>query len=118
MKIIMFLMTFFSLNAFAQYYPFPNRYPFPDYPRFPQDYCSNEQIETTLDLVEKACLEKISEFSLEHDTKCQIKNLTLSGCKAICTRDELTYARLRMNVYTNCRTKSARLKKTVITYYN
>ncbi len=117
MKLFLALMIL-SFSAFAQYYPFPGRgFPYPDFPRLPEDYCSKAQIKATTELVLNECVAKMTEFSSEHAVNCEITRNGLNGCRAMCHRDQEQYARLRMDVISNCNSQKARLKKTVITYY-
>jgi|SRR5665647_616882 len=144
MKFFLVLALFVTASAFAQHMPHPGPHPYPGphypgphypgphypgphypgphypgpypMPRPPESYCTSTQIEATIAETLKACDEKRAEFEASDATSCKITVVNLDGCKAECVQGDVPYARLRMDVNTNCRSTEAYLRKTVINY--
>jgi hypothetical protein len=111
MKLLLLSLAL-STSAFAQFYP-TRPGPLPG----PEQFCSRTQIQATTNNVIKECNAKMAEFSSLYAVDCDLTRITLKGCYAMCKLDKRAYARLRMDVRSNCRRSTANLKKTVIKYY-
>jgi hypothetical protein len=127
----MVLFILIYTHAYAQHTPSPGGFggnwqydyrndPIPResrFPRYPYEFCYAEDLKKTLSAVEKVCENKMTEFSREHLVECSLNNSYLEGCRVRCYSEGILYAKLRLDVVSDCRISSARLKKTVIKYY-
>lgn len=108
MKILLLTLTLVSSSVFAQYFPNPVPFPIP---------CTRVQTELTLPAVEKVCSAKIEAFAAEKNVICDLKTVKLDVCFATCNESIDLFAKLRMDVTSDCRRGTAKLRKTVIKYY-
>jgi|GEM_PF-7046131 len=117
MKVLVALISYMTLTAFAQYNPIPVPMPVPT--PIPQEaFCTKAEKETTIVAVENVCAAKIQEFASEHNVSCEQTTSDLYGCRALCEKDaNVLFAKLRIDVRSNCREGTAWLRKTVITFY-
>lgn len=113
MKLFAVLALAVTTQVLAQWSPYPT--PFPR--TRPEDFCTQDQVRSTIMTVHQICEAKVSDFASEHSLSCAISRSDLYGCRVECQQGPELVAKLRIDVGTNCLSGKAKLRKTVIKWY-